>query len=459
MRKCVTASLDVHHWERWQAQSSRVLSLPNRCVWPLPLWLRPFPAASSPTPLHAPPADSFRPRSTSLSPVLPPLHIYLHAHLLISPSPRPNHALTPAPAEPQRRYPATIRTRASTSGDHPPATTGLAACPSFLFLSLDAMCAFDDTMSAIDVIPPLLKVLSLLATGYAVHRSLSPPNPPPSPKTCIDNRTLFERAIRHVTFCSKMMTWAVVLADAFVTLYLAFPSPVWDSLAPLAAILLPSASSPSPLSLAQPSASRDLTTALTFPSLLFLLGTALAVAGGWLRVACFRALGSLFTFELTIHPTHKLVTEGPYAYVRHPSYTGVYATLLGSSTVMLAPSAWLHEAWLLPSLCALVRAVTPSLFVTASAPASGADAGAGVQPSFNSSSGAVAAVADRCSVAHVGACLAWLFAVFWVTKVVYALRSTNKRVMTEDRELHRVFGAQWEEWAARVRWRLLPWVY
>lgn len=51
---------------------------------------------------------------------------------------------------------------------------------------------------------PLLKIAALLATGYAVHRALSPPNPPPAPKTCIDNRTLFERAIRHVTFCSKV---------------------------------------------------------------------------------------------------------------------------------------------------------------------------------------------------------------------------------------------------------------
>ena len=55
-----------------------------------------------------------------------------------------------------------------------------------------------------DAAPPLVKIAALLATGYAVHRSLSPPNPPPAPKTCIDNRTLFERAIRHVTFCTKV---------------------------------------------------------------------------------------------------------------------------------------------------------------------------------------------------------------------------------------------------------------
>ncbi len=246
------------------------------------------------------------------------------------------------------------------------------------------------------------------------------------------------------------MTWAVVLADAFVTLYLAFPSPATRSLAPFASLLLPSSASPASSSSTQPSAPSDLASALTSPSLIFLLGAALAIAGGWLRIACFRALGSLFTFELTIHPTHKLITEGPYGHVRHPSYTGVYATLLGSTTVMLAPSAWLHEAWLVPSLCALVRTVNPFVFAAANATASDTDAALNAaldaEPSFN-------------SVSRVGAVLAWFFAVFWVTKVAYALRSTNKRVVTEDRELHRVFGAQWDEWAARVQWRLLPWVY
>ncbi|EJF61557.1 hypothetical protein DICSQDRAFT_19069, partial [Dichomitus squalens LYAD-421 SS1] len=141
------------------------------------------------------------------------------------------------------------------------------------------------------------------------------------------------------------------------------------------------------------------------------LGTALALGGAQLRLACFRALGALFTFELTISPTHTLVTAGPYAHVRHPSYTGVYALLLGASAVLLAPGAWLAEAWLRP--------------------------------------GAVARTAV----------LAWAFVSFWVAKVAYALKSTNRRVVTEDRELHRVFGARWEEWAARVRWRLVPGVY
>ncbi|EIW56073.1 uncharacterized protein TRAVEDRAFT_22436 [Trametes versicolor FP-101664 SS1] len=280
---------------------------------------------------------------------------------------------------------------------------------------------------------PLLKIAALLATGYAVHRALSPPNPPPAPKTCIDNRTLFERAIRHVTFCSKMLTWAIVLCDALATLHLAAPNPLTR---PLASVLLPSAFLPpsqppsSISSLPPPSSPVSLSAALTTPHAFLLLGAAMAVGGAVLRLACFRALGTLFTFELTISPTHTLVTDGPYACVRHPSYAGVYAVLLGASAVMLSPSAWLREAWLDPSLRALWHSVR------------GGEAGTG---------GGMGGL--------VGVGLAWVFVAFWGVKVVYALRSTNRRVGTEDAELHRVFGAQWEEWAARVRWRLVPWVF
>ena len=57
------------------------------------------------------------------------------------------------------------------------------------------------------------------------------------------------------------------------------------------------------------------------------------------------------------------------------------------------------------------------------------------------------------------AALVWAFVAFWTAKVAYAGRSTLRRVQTEDGELHRVFGGVWEEWAARVRWRLCPGVY
>ncbi|KAI8973149.1 hypothetical protein BD414DRAFT_499306 [Trametes punicea] len=327
------------------------------------------------------------------------------------------------------------------------------------------LASIDTASPAGAVLLPAIKIGALVATGYAVHRALSPPNPPPAPKTCIDNRTLFERAIRHVTFCSKMLTWTIVLCDALATLHLAAPTPLTR---PFASVLLPVSlapqsslfSAPPRLSTTSYSSSSTFSSSpsppetpfarltLIAPHPILLVGTFLAVCGAALRLACFRALGALFTFELTISPTHRLVTDGPYAYVRHPSYAGVYAVLLGASAVMLAPGAWLREAWLAPSACAVWGRVVPVV---------NASAASREEAAMGGRMGCVAAGME--GVGIMGVLLAWAFVAFWTTKVAYALRSTNKRVGTEDTELHRVFGAQWEEWAARVRWRLVPWMY
>ena len=78
-------------------------------------------------------------------------------------------------------------------------------------------------------------------------------------------------------------------------------------------------------------------------SLLFLVGCLFAVAGGIIRFACYRELGTLFTFELSIRKDHKLITSGPYAYVRHPSYTGLISLYLGWCLCHLSPGSWLRE--------------------------------------------------------------------------------------------------------------------
>eukprot|EP01025_Chloroclados_australasicus_P047698 TRINITY_DN5377_c0_g1_i1.p1 TRINITY_DN5377_c0_g1~~TRINITY_DN5377_c0_g1_i1.p1 ORF type:complete len:208 (-),score=-7.57 TRINITY_DN5377_c0_g1_i1:672-1295(-) len=41
-----------------------------------------------------------------------------------------------------------------------------------------------------------------------------------------------------------------------------------------------------------------------------------------LRAYSMRTLGKYFTFQVGIRKDHKLITCGPYQYVRHPSYTG-----------------------------------------------------------------------------------------------------------------------------------------
>ena len=65
------------------------------------------------------------------------------------------------------------------------------------------------------------------------------------------------------------------------------------------------------------------------PTYLFFLGAFMIILGGYIRFICFRALGRLFTFEMSIRDEHELITDGPYSIVRHPSYTGAVLTLMG----------------------------------------------------------------------------------------------------------------------------------
>jgi protein-S-isoprenylcysteine O-methyltransferase Ste14 len=53
----------------------------------------------------------------------------------------------------------------------------------------------------------------------------------------------------------------------------------------------------------------------------FWIGMALVIAGATLRRMCFRALGESFTGEVRVRPDQHVVTDGPYRWVRHPSYS------------------------------------------------------------------------------------------------------------------------------------------
>ena len=59
------------------------------------------------------------------------------------------------------------------------------------------------------------------------------------------------------------------------------------------------------------------------------LGCAVGVGGLALRWWAIRTLGKQFTRELQIGSDHELVVDGPYRYVRHPSYTGAILMLAG----------------------------------------------------------------------------------------------------------------------------------
>jgi len=52
--------------------------------------------------------------------------------------------------------------------------------------------------------------------------------------------------------------------------------------------------------------------------------------GWYLRMYSYMSLGNFFTYTLGIRHNHQLITSGPYAYLSHPSYTGLFLVLLSS---------------------------------------------------------------------------------------------------------------------------------
>jgi protein-S-isoprenylcysteine O-methyltransferase Ste14 len=59
------------------------------------------------------------------------------------------------------------------------------------------------------------------------------------------------------------------------------------------------------------------------------LGVALYAAGGALRLWPVFTLGRRFSGLVAIQPGHRLETGGPYRFIRHPSYLGLFVNSLG----------------------------------------------------------------------------------------------------------------------------------
>ncbi len=59
------------------------------------------------------------------------------------------------------------------------------------------------------------------------------------------------------------------------------------------------------------------------------VGLLLLIAGSTLRLWAIQQAGAAFIPHVKVDPKHKLVTVGPYAYVRHPSYLGTLGAYLG----------------------------------------------------------------------------------------------------------------------------------
>ena len=141
---------------------------------------------------------------------------------------------------------------------------------------------------------------------------------------------------------------------------------------------------------------------LTLPCL---AGYLLLTAGSVLRLACFRPMGKFFTWELALKEDHALITHGPYSIIRHPSYLGALLLEMGTVLSHFSPGSWYAE------------------------------------------------------------CVGWdtwaskLFTACWGGWSVILTCLLMLRVNAEDDILKKEFGTQWEVWARRTPYKVIPYIW
>ncbi|KAI0328964.1 ICMT-domain-containing protein [Cubamyces sp. BRFM 1775] len=245
-------------------------------------------------------------------------------------------------------------------------------------------------MPPISAFGPMLKVPLLLALAVCTWRSATPPRPPPpiEEQNRFPNRDSLSETmpmqIRLVTVI-KWVLCGIPLAESTAIIAQYLPKSVVT--ARILSILLPT--SGASLRLTPLSA-----TACT-----------LGIVGGLIRIWCYRTLGRFFTWELSVQREHKLVTSGPYAIVRHPSYTGTVLRSIGTVLLVLSEGSYAVEAGWLQSVWGKAVAF-------------------GVMG--------------------------------YMTFISYSL---VRRIPKEDAMLEKEFGPQWREWRKRTPYSLVPFVY
>lgn len=137
----------------------------------------------------------------------------------------------------------------------------------------------------------------------------------------------------------------------------------------------------------------------------------LIIPGALLCYKARLALSHHFTWDLTILPSHKLITSFPYSLIRHPTYTGALLIIIGESFfILFADGTYLRacldadeKGW-------------KALFV-------------------------------GCTQAGMGLVLGW-----W-------MKNVPGRCIREDALLREAFGEEWDKWAVRTKWKLNPGLY
>lgn len=90
------------------------------------------------------------------------------------------------------------------------------------------------------------------------------------------------------------------------------------------------------------------------PMVWMTVGGAAVIAGIVVRQRAVRWLGIYFRTRVTLLDDHRLITDGPYARIRHPSYTGALISCAGYGLALASAASFLILA-ILPALALAYR--------------------------------------------------------------------------------------------------------
>ncbi|OSD00307.1 ICMT-domain-containing protein [Trametes coccinea BRFM310] len=236
---------------------------------------------------------------------------------------------------------------------------------------------------------PLLKVPLLLAHSVCTYYGMTPSTPLPKPEEQkrYDASEFMARTMRVQIVLVSAGKWTCcgfALAEAAAILAAYLPSKIPGH---VHSLLLPNGAS---LQLTPTSA----------------VACALGITGGLMRIWCYRTLGQNFTWSTSIQPKHKLGTSGPYAIVRHPSYTAWTMMMLGNFILLLSKGSYAAESGLLGRPFGKAFVFTLIGYIS-----------------------------------------------------FFTFTLTVRRTRLEDAILKEEFGKEWEEWAKKTPYRLFPYVY
>ncbi|KAJ7747984.1 hypothetical protein DFH07DRAFT_962395 [Mycena maculata] len=234
------------------------------------------------------------------------------------------------------------------------------------------------------------KILCILAATLGLHAASTSPNPPlrESEKTIAPTKLEFILGSYQLRFMLTAFYWLLAMAETAATVAPLASSSIWaQRILSIVAV------------------GGDQSKVHLSPTPTLALGAILIACGAVLRLQCYWALGSQFTFETGILKDHKLVTMGPYAFVRHPSYAGAFLAYAGLMLYYGSPGSWVMEC--------LVKGSTAGMLF-----------GGG-----------------------------YAFLMFLV------VLGLTWRIPKEDEGLRRKFGEEWDAYAAAVRYAIVPRVW